>query len=175
MQHFFTKNTTIRAKWEQNQYTIVYNLGNGTSSSCKSSSPKGGSTYSFKTCAANTVNYTFNRLTGFRGSDGRTYNPGATVNLTSSNSSITLTAQYTEQHYTITCKEIYNANPDGQPIASTQCSLSFSPALSGGAIYINGAKSSGTWGSRNVGKGTWQICVNNGQQCTNNVTVNYSA
>ena len=92
--NFQNSSVDISAVWEANQYTVSYDagLGSGAPASVK---VLYGDSYKLSSTKPTRTGYTF---TGWKGSDGGTYEPGGTITV---KSDITLTAQWRINSYNI--------------------------------------------------------------------------
>ena len=114
-QFVITKNTTIKAVWTQQKYSIVYTDAPG----CSNSTPSGGYTYQFNVC--NSVKApTFKHLTNFTDSNGKTYKAGEKVTLQNTSPNISLKANYADNTYKIQCEF---RNDDSGVLDETWCYL----------------------------------------------------
>ncbi|MBQ3309487.1 InlB B-repeat-containing protein, partial [Candidatus Saccharibacteria bacterium] len=87
--------TTIYAIWTQYNYTVTYNCNSGSNCPSNQTIVTGDNpyTYTIPSTAPTRTDYNF---TNYTGSDGNTYNPGDTISLSSSKTSVTLTANWEE-------------------------------------------------------------------------------
>lgn len=165
-QFVITKDTTIRAVWTQTKYSITYVLNGG--SGCSNSTPSSGAEYTFKVCNPSKTPI-FTEINNFDGSDGKKYNANANITLKKASPNITLTANYKDVKYTVTCTEVKNSND-----ANTgRCAASYSPEVSGAVVKLNGKTHdmSKEIPSKLASSGKWEIC--SGSTCAKSVTFKY--
>ncbi len=167
-QFVINKNTTITARWTQYNYSVRYELGNG--SGCGDINKPGGASYSFKVCSPKAP--TFKQLETFVDGDGRSRRAGSTITLYKNNPSIVLTARYTDITYEIVCKEKLN----GQNQATGMCVPSLKSG-SGLKIFADGddVTNGVPLPSAQLDNMSWKVCLSsNTSTCTTKIKITHT-